>query len=339
MKMRLLKGNQHWLQGMLLMVSILLLAGCSNNTKAPETLVFADPSQVMVALVYIAEAQGYFKDENLTLSYKPFTSGRDSLNSVLAGEADIGVATEFPFANNILQGKPLQILGTIFRTNNYSAVVARRDRGINQAGDLRGKTIGLAPNTNSDFMLSVILREANINADEVTLVPLKPEQIADALEQGQVDAVATWAPHVANSQARFASDAIVLIRTPSYTELSLLGARPETIKKKRTALQRLINALVRAEDFLNAHSEDALKIVIEHLAVKQTDRLRQDWPSLKFQVRLDNLLLTALTNEGVWLANRSNPSLAVPDYRATFVTHFVESIRPQSVTVLTPDGN
>jgi NitT/TauT family transport system substrate-binding protein len=316
-----------------------LLGACSSRTQAPETLVFADSNQIMAALVYIAEVQGYFKDENLSLSYKKFTSGRDSLNSVLAGEADVGVATEFPFANNILQGKPLRIVCTLLRTNHYSGVVARRDRGITQAADLRGKKIGLAPNTNSDFMLSMILREAGIPDAAVNRVPLKPEQMADALEQGRVDAVATWAPHIANSQIRFAKNATVLIQTPSYTEFSLLGARPETLAKKREAMRRMVNALVRAEDFVDNHGADALRIVIDHLAIKQAERLRQDWPSLHFQVRLDNVMLAALMNEGAWLAHRATPPLAVPDYRTSLATAFLESAWPQSLTIRGAGGN
>ena len=143
---------------LILLAVITLITACT-KTQAPEQLVFADPNQAMVSLVYIAEAQGYFRDENLSVTYKKFTSGRDAMHSVLAGEADVGVATEFPFANNLLQGKPLRILGTLYRTNLNDAVVARRDRGIQGAADLAGKRIGVTPNTNSEFMLSTMLRE------------------------------------------------------------------------------------------------------------------------------------------------------------------------------------
>jgi len=174
-----------------------LITACT-ETQAPEQLVFADPNQPMAALVYIAEAQGYFKDENLSLSYKKFTSGRDALRSVLAGEADVGVATEFPFASNLQQGAPLRILATLMRTNHYDALVGRRDLGIASLADLAGKRIGVAPHTNSEFMLSRMLREVAIPEDRVTRVPLKPEQMVEALARGEVDGIATWMPHIAD---------------------------------------------------------------------------------------------------------------------------------------------
>ncbi len=319
-------------------MSVMLLSACA-KPKAPEQLVFADPDNPIATLFYLAEAQGYFKDENLTVTFKKFTSGRESLNSVLAGESDVAVASEYPFADAILQGKALRILCTVQRTNYSSAVVARRDRGIETAADLAGKKIGLTPNTNSDYLLSVLLRESGSGDETVTRVPLQPPQIADALEKDQVDAVAAWQPHVANAQARFAKDATVLLRALSYSELSLIGVRAQALVEKREALQRLMAALVRAEDFVHTQSEEARRIVIEHFDNQPDDSLRQDWPQRKFQVRLDNLLLTALENEGAWMAKRVKTATALPDYRATFAPEFLEAVRPQSVTVAKAGGS
>lgn len=335
-KIAWIKSYSGWKPLLWLALAILLTA--CDKTKPPQQLTFADPGNPIASLVYIAESKGFFKNENLSISYKKFTSGRDAINSLLSAESDVAIATEFPFANNILAGKALKILCTVERTNQNAAVVARVDRGIREATDLAGKRIGLAPNTNSDYMLSIILREAGIADEAVDRSPLKPEEMADALERGEVDAVATWSPHVANSQARFPKDAIVTIRSPAYTELSLLGTRPDVVTAKSEALQRLVRALVRAEDFVLDKNAEALQIVAQHLGEKYSSGLHQDWPGLKFQVRLDNLLLTSLTNEGRWLAKRVTPQPVVPDYRSTFVPAYLETERTQSVTVSQGEG-
>lgn len=318
----------------LLLIAVTGLLACSSDKVVPETLVLADPGNPIATLVYVAEENGYFSDERLTVSYNRFTSGRDAMASVLAGKSDVGVAAISPFSNSILQGNPLRILATLYRTNLTEAVVARRDRGIDEAEDLRGKRVGLAPGTTSDYMLSLIVREVGHTDDMVTRIPLKPEQLADALERGDVDAIATWAPHVDIARSRFAPDETVLLRTPAYTSFALLGAQPETLVRKRDALQRLVNALVRAEDYIDANRDEALQLVIDHFAIENPDALRRDWPELKFQVRLDNVTLRAMVNEAAWRAQHTDPSPPVPDYRAVFVTDFLEAVRPQSVTVL-----
>ena len=312
---------------------LLALASCTAKTPAPETLVFADPNQPMAGLVYIAEANGYFKDEQLTLSYREFTSGRDAIDSVLAGAADVGVATEFPLAKNIFDGKDLHIIGTLYRTSENAALVGRRDRGIEHVADLKGKRIGVAPNTNSDYMLSLMLTEAGIAETLITRVPYKPEQLADALAEGQVDAMVTWSPHVAHAEARFATDATVRLKASGFTELSLLGARPQVLDKKAEAFRRLLRALVRAEDYVATHEPEALRFLIQQLGVKQEADLRRAWPALKFQVRLDNLMLATLSDEAAWIAARATTAGAVPDFRTRLSPQFLEAARPQAVTL------
>lgn len=332
------RGRLLWL-----LVLAMLLTSCS-KTKPPESLVFADPDNPIAALIYVAEAKGFFKDENLSIAYKKVSSGRDSIESVLKGESDIAIASEFPFANALLQGKPVRILCAVQRTNYSSAVVARRDRGINAAADLRGKRVGLAVNTNSDYLLSTLVRAAGISDEAITRIALAPQQLADALEKGEVDAVAAWQPHAANAQSRFSNDATVLLRALSYSEISMIGVRPQTLVERRDALQRLVNAMVRTEDFITAHSAEALQIAMAHNADKQDLSLSQDWPHRIFQVRLDNLLATALENEAAWLIKRvsstenAGRAPAFPNYRAAFAPDFLEKVRPQSVTVAKPKG-
>lgn len=325
--------------GVLLLLALSALIGGCGESRAPEQLVFADPNNPIAALIYIAEAKGYFKDENLTLTYEKVASGRESLNSIEAGKADIALGSEFTYASDLLRGKPLRILCTVQRTNFASAIVARRDKGIATAADLRGKKVGLAPNTNSDYLLSVIAREAGVADEELTRVPVVPAEIANALEKGDVDAVATWQPNVSNAQARFAQDDVVLLRTAAYTELAVLGARPRTIVDKREALLRLIRALVRAEDFVASHGVEALEIVATRQAPKPADSMREDWPHRIFQVRLDNLMLTSIENEGTWLARRDPSPPQIPDYRAALVPEFLEAVRPELVTLTKGSGS
>ncbi len=59
-------------------------------------------------------------------------------------------------------------------------------------------------------------------------------------------------------------------------------------------------------------------------------------------MRLDNLLLTSLENEGAWLIMRAkgndnaSATMVLPDYQAVFAPEFLEAARPQSVTVAKP---
>lgn len=311
----------------------LLLAGCP-APNPPETLVLADIRQPVQGLVYVADRLGYFREENLQVSYKPFVTGRAAMTALHAGEVDVAHAFEMPVVTDAVAGKPLRIIGTLARTNQNNAVVARRDRGIATAADLRGKRIGLPPGSSTDYMVALMLKENAIAPQEVMRLPMAADQVADALANGKVDAIATWQPHVARAQAALPGDATVLFRTPSYTELTMLVVRPDTATTRPEPLHRLLRALVRAEDYLARHMDEGREIVVQWLADQPAAGVRDGWPHLRHQVRLDNLLLTVLGNEAAWLAGQQQPSpSALPDFRRLMATEYLAAARPEAVTV------
>ena len=71
--------------GVVIIAAALWLA-LGQGRKPPEKLILADATQPVFALVYIAEAKGCLADEGLDVSYEYFTSGRDALGSVIAGQ-------------------------------------------------------------------------------------------------------------------------------------------------------------------------------------------------------------------------------------------------------------
>ncbi len=324
-------------QSSILWIAVFGLIGCGSDSSpvTPETLTFADPTQAMISLMYVAEERGYFAEENLRIQYVPVTSGRDALKKLLAGEVDLGAATEFPFASNLLAGQDLQILSTLYRSNVNSGVVARTDRGIASVADLRGKTVAMAPNTSTDYMLSLMLTEVGLTDQDLVRLPLRPEEMADALAQGRVDAVATWSPHLDEAQARFPGGDVVILQTLLFSEMSILGVRGEAARTKAEALRRLLRALVRAEDFINENSDLALDIVIRHLGLtgRSANALRDDWPEYHHQARLDNFMLSALRQEAVWLASRDPTHPSIPDFRRRIDTEPLRLARPRAVII------
>jgi ABC-type nitrate/sulfonate/bicarbonate transport system substrate-binding protein len=157
--------------------------------------------------------------------------------------------------------------------------------------------------------------------------------MADALAQGQVDAVATWSPHLGEARGRFPEPAAVILRTPIYTEVSVLGVRTDVALTKADAVRRLVRALVRAEAFTAAHRDEALRLVIERIGLsgQAALALRQAWPEYHHQARLDNLLLSALEQEAAWLAQRDPAHPPVPDFRAVIDSRPLRAIRPLAV--------
>ena len=79
------------------------------------------------SLVFIAENQGYFTDNDLDVTIKEYETGLGPVQAVLAGDADFATAAEFVLVSNSFNHRGLKALSTIDLANAIE-LVARKDR-------------------------------------------------------------------------------------------------------------------------------------------------------------------------------------------------------------------
>ncbi len=154
---------------MLLLVSG-LLAACNQSTLP------AEPDEVSVRLkwlhqtqfagVYIADQEGYYAEENLTVKIDPVDlDNQVTLNNVLAGDNDIaiGAAEEMIIARS--EGKPVQAVAVIFRLNPL-VYISRADANIQSPKDLIGQTIALSPGQGT-YLYEAMMGQLDIDRSQI----------------------------------------------------------------------------------------------------------------------------------------------------------------------------
>ncbi|MDI6742231.1 MAG: ABC transporter substrate-binding protein, partial [Smithella sp.] len=131
---------------------VFAINGCQHQkTSPPEKITIAYSINVNPALVYIAFAKNYFKEEGLDATAQPHPFGKPALQSVIEGKADIATVADTPIVFAVMDGKQITTLAVIQTSNKNEAIVARKDRGIAQPDDLKGKIIGVTPGTTAHF--------------------------------------------------------------------------------------------------------------------------------------------------------------------------------------------
>jgi NitT/TauT family transport system substrate-binding protein len=160
--------------------------------------------------VYVAQEQGLFEQEGLEVTLQTYEAGKDALEAVLNGQHLFCTVAETPVMFAALHGEPLALLATLAEAKNYVKIVARKDRGIAGPPDLRGKTIGVRAQTSSEYFLYAYLIFNRIAPEDVQRVDVKLEAMAEALAEGQLDAVVSWEPYLTAQQQRLGDNALVL---------------------------------------------------------------------------------------------------------------------------------
>lgn len=286
-------------------------------------------------LLDVAEARGYFRDEGLAVTILRTQTGYQAISAVTEGRATVGTSAEAPIASALARGQKVKIIASIFTAlRAKSGIVARRDHGVSQPGDLKGKRIAVLYGSSTHYMLETFLVYNDVPLDSVTLVPLKTDELAPALVSGEVDAASIWEPMSSAAQAKLGDKAIAFSAQGVYSEMNNLfvgdGHTPET----RDKVVRYLRALAKAEDFTQTNAEEASRIIATASGVDPVE-FRRQWNPLDYGLELSQSLLLATENEARWFLRRGMVTGGrVPDILDAFDAEYLRQVKPSAVGVV-----
>ena len=313
----------------------LLLAGCNKTQPAPPQtpVTFAYTYQPQSTLARIAVHEGYFTEEGLKVTPQLHTYGRAALEAVLAGGADFATVAETPVMFNILKGEKIYVIATIDASTKNIAIVARRDAGIAQVADLKGKRVGYIPGTTSEFFLHSFLIAHGIPQSAIHPVPMKPEEMQAAIAQNRVDAICIWNYVLTLAENQLGANGISFYDPNLYTETFNIAARQDYINTHPDVARRFISALVKAEKFAAEHPAEAQAIVAADL---KTDPaiVKSVWDKFGYHVEISPMLMVTLEDETRWAMKAGLAQTApVPNYQQYLYLDALASVRPQAVLI------
>ena len=310
----------------------LLVAGTSAQAEELTTVQLAQNQSPISGVSMVAKERGYFEQEGLNVEISSFTSGREALNSVLGGSADIATTAEAPTTASAMQGQPIAFLA---RTQ-YSDLktLTRKDSNINELSDLAGKTIGYASGTGSEVYTHVLLSEAGLCPDDVDLRSMRPQEMISALASGALDAFNIWEPHVSNAKVSLGDEVQELDTRGVYSETFNIVTLKPYLDDNPEVVRGFLRALIAAEEWIKANPDDAISLIAE-AADMPRETLADTWDDYVYQVVLDDFTLDILGRHAQWRVDTGNvPSTGatLPPFNEFIFSEPLRDVDPERVT-------
>lgn len=248
----------------LIAVSTLTLAGCATGSTepAPEatdtetteaapaelfelTLAHANPSCIIFFPAYVADTQGFFEEEGISVDIQGLNGSGSVLQAMAAGQAQIGSPGAAPTILANASGQDVRYIANTAPGGLFQLVVPESS-GITDASGLAGATIGIATADGNEKNIAAAILSAAGVTDFETLVVGEGATALAGFQRGDIDAYAASLDTVAYIEAGGLPLTNVTGTSTAYLFGNGLAATGEFIDANGEVVAGFLRAMERA---------------------------------------------------------------------------------------------
>jgi sulfonate transport system substrate-binding protein len=264
------------LRSMLRTIAVLLggvLLACLASTAGAQSVPVrvAASSGAEDAPLFVGIDKGIFAKHGLDVKADLFPNGVEAINSLVGGNADIGVFGTYPFLAAVSKGIPLVLIGHNWgdalasNQSEYFSLVAGKSSGI-KPGDMasvKGKKLGVAFGSGAHAYVKALMKQSGLTDADVKLINVQAQNQATALANGDVDVIAAWEPFASKAVGTVSGATRVMHGgAQSFYEAGCLAVPAKVRDTKPEMLIRFLTAYAEAGQWVRQHRTEAAQITM-----------------------------------------------------------------------------
>ena len=254
-------------RSIVLSISILIFSACSDQ-PAPVKLVF--PNKVNYESFIIANHLGFFKEGSSPIEVITVNTGINAAEALTLGNADLAAMGDGPTLMLMAQKKDVSIITRYAKGERIHRMVA--DTSVHTPADLIGKRIGVQVGSSTYGALMSWLENHNISADQITIVPMDPLNMPEAMKSRQLDAIAgsePWPLNVEKLCQNSVHELDNLQNAKNHFPHVLLANNEIFSGKNEKGILSVLKALDKANEFISANPDSSVKIAAHYIGLTE----------------------------------------------------------------------
>lgn len=218
--------------------------------------------------LYVAEALDLYKKYDLKVSLQMFSDPAMLPPAITSGAVDGATLTYDQVVGQVGNGKKMKVVMPIDYSSGGDAIVT--DMSIKSIADFKGKKVGFAPLSPSDFLLTYALSKNGMSEKDVIPVNMTPETVPAAMASGQLKIGVTFEPSVSQTVSQGAGKKFKVIYS-SKDAPGLLGDAlvfdEKMIQAKPAEITGIIKAYLDGLAYMKAKPEESAKIIGKYMGI------------------------------------------------------------------------
>jgi len=158
-----------------------------------KTVTFAH-QDMLVPLRLVMESGEVEKATGYKINWRQFDGGGNVIRAMASGDVQMGEVGSSPLTAAVSQGQDIRLFWISADIANAEALIARNGSNINSIKDLTGKKVATPFVSTAHYQLMAAMKLAGVDARKVTVMNMRPPEVAAAWERGDIDATFIWDP-------------------------------------------------------------------------------------------------------------------------------------------------
>jgi ABC-type nitrate/sulfonate/bicarbonate transport system substrate-binding protein len=342
-----MKGNNVRLpgRGIIALIVLGVVVACVAAVwwiRLPSAKVYSGPMEkcalgvfpsIFSLFIWVAEDQNYFRKNGLDLTMTEYDSGVSAVKNLLEGKVEIATAADSVMVSNIFDAPDLRILAVIDAVDDIR-VIGRKDHGVHQLSDLKGKRIGLMRKSPSEFFLYRLLAMDGIPSQDVEIVDLSPAQQFEGITRGELDAVIVWQPFNHKILKALGANGVSLPGQSKQHFYWLLICKNKLIQTRPEVVRRFLSALLMAENFVIEKETESKRIAGRRLGfdIPYVDSI---WKNNQFGVSLPQALILTMEDQARWMMSSGlTKKTEIPDFLDLTHLEALKTLKPEAISII-----
>lgn len=264
--------------GIVVIIVLICLVYFGNRiTSTQDTTVRIGYLNIVASLpLFIAEAQGFLKEEGLTYETTAIATSNQLVDAVVAGNLDCYIeSSAVPVLAVELQspGKlKVFAVSEITRQAPFDALLVLKESSIQTLSELVGKKIGVFPGSTATNLLKKYLGDQGIDVANVAFIPMPPANLLTGLIEGSVDVIHAYEPTTAIAISK---GTVRKLFGSVYAEM--ISPNPQGVavissafaSKQPELSQKIVNALERAMVYMKENDAQSRQILIDRMKLSE----------------------------------------------------------------------
>lgn len=257
-----------------------------SSAQAAKPLRLVYPNKVCYEPFIIAQAKGYFAAEGVEVDIKLVGGGILAAESLMTGAADVAAMGDAPYLIAASRSRRVQLLTRYGGGSNMHRLISQRS--LSQIKQLEGARVGIQMGSSTYGAMLAWCKLVGINPNKIEFVPLSPLDMPQAMQTGQLDAMAGSEPWPTNVESFCKKKVHELadFSALNNTFPLVVAASKQALEERKDDLEALTRALQKAIAFMREYPVETVQIAAAAIGLPEPQQKKCTY-GLFWQVGFD----------------------------------------------------